>query len=359
MVNMDINRLVPFPPTQNLESNTVLRLLVEAHRNLAELKGVARTIPNENILISTLTLQEAQSSSAIENIITTQDELFRYRLHPSLSNGTSKEVVHYAEALEVGFEEVKRTGLITLNTIIKIQGVIEGNNAGFRDGPVVIANTHTGERVFTPPSSEEAIELMYHLESYIYENTPLDPLIKMALIHHQFESIHPFFDANGRTGRIINILYIIKEGLLDTPILYLSRYINQNRGEYYRNLQAVRESEDWEPWLQFMLRGVAESSKNTIELVNRIFASFQECKRQIRANHKFYSQDLINNLFKHPYTKVEFLKQDLDVSRATARRYLNELARSDILHKYKLGRETYFVNHILFNILVATSQSDS
>lgn len=358
-MNMNTNRMVRFPPTQNLETTGVLRLLIKAHRNLAELKGVARTIPNGNLLISTLTLQEAQSSSAIENIITTQDELFKYRLHPSLSNGNSKEVIHYAEALESGYREVQRTGSITLNSIKKVQSIIGGNDAGFRKLPgTVLANTRTRQTVFTPPP-EVVEELMGQLEQYIHEDTSIDPLIKMALIHHQFESIHPFYDGNGRTGRIVNILYIVKEKLLDTPILYLSGYINKNREEYYNSLQSVRENDNWEPWLHFMLQGVSESAEHAIELINGIFVLFQECKHQIRSNHKFYSQDLINNLFGYPYTKIEFLQRDLNVSRATARRYLNELVSSNILKKYKIGRSNYFVNHSLYNLLESASQSNS
>ena len=359
-VNMNTSRMVRFPPTQNFKTTDIYDLLIEAHKYLAELKGIAHKIPNENLLISTLTLQEAQSSSAIENIITTQDELFKYKLHPSLSNGRGKEVVHYAEALEAGFEEVQRTGSITLNTIKKVQGIIGGNNAGFRKLPgTVLANTRTRQTVFTPPSPEEVEGLMGQLEQYINEDTSINPLIKMALIHHQFESIHPFYDANGRTGRIVNVLYIVKEGLLDTPILYLSGYINNNREEYYNNLQSVRNDDNWGPWLQFMIQGVAESAKHAIVLVNDIFELFQDCKHQIRSNHKFYSQDLINNLFKHPYTKIEFLQRDLDVSRATARRYLNELVSSNILEKHKIGRSNYFINHSLYNRLEAASQSDS
>ncbi len=361
IMNMNTNRLVQFPPAQNLKTTKVYHQLIQATCFLAELKGIAGIIPNENVLISNLTLQEAQSSSAIENIFTTPDELFKFRIRPSLSNSASKEVVRCAEALELGFKEVQSTGYISLNTIERVQGLIEVDRPGFRTKPgTVLVNAVTGQTVFTPPPPEKARELLNQLVQFIHEDTPLNPLVKMALIHHQFESIHPFYDGNGRTGRIINLLYLVKEGLLDTPILHLSRYISQNRNEYYRHLQAVRENDDWEPWLIFMLQGIAESAKQTIVLIKNFADNFLACKHRIRGNYKFYSHALMNSLFMHPYTKIEFLQKDMEVSRSTARRYLNELASSKILEKHSTGRGTYFVNYSLFDILDATfHQSDS
>ena len=259
-----------FPPSAVLESEDVLRVLVTAHRYLAELKGVARTIPNEKLLISTLSLQEAQSSSAIENVITTQDALYKYQLQPQLADADSKEVAHYAESLEIGFQNVRETGLLTLNVIQDIQVNLEGNDAGFRKTPgTVLKNEQTGHVVYEPPSPVLVTPLMSGLETLINESHDLDPLVCMALIHHQFESIHPFHDGNGRTGRIINILYLMKENLLDTPILYLSRYINQNKADYYRLLQQVRETNQWEPWLVYLLTGVEVTARNTIVLVEK------------------------------------------------------------------------------------------
>jgi len=344
--------LEPLPPEEAVETSAILRALVKAHRSLAELKGVAKTIPNEAILLSTLALQEAQSSSAIENIITTQDALYKYQLQTDVLDPATKEVAHYAEALQLGYQKVKEQEALTLNTILDIQEVLEGNSAGFRKTPgTVLKNKLTGDIVFQPPSPEKIPDYMSELENFIHSDTSLDPLVCMALVHHQFETIHPFYDGNGRTGRILNILYLVKAGLLDMPILYLSRYINQTKGEYYSNLQAIREGGPWEAWILYMLRGVALTAKDTTVLVEKIRELLLEQKQQIRQHYKFYSQDMINNLFRHPYTKVAFLEHDLQVSRATATRYLDALAKDGLLHKHKLGRENYYINHRLVELL--------
>lgn len=341
-----------FPPRGPLETDAVLRALIRAHRGLAELKGVARTIPNARLLISTLSLQEAQSSSEIENIITTQDALYRYQLQPESADPVSKEVAWYAEGLEVGYRRVRESGLLTLNAIQEIQEVLEGNDAGFRRTPgTALRNEQTGQTIYVPPPPDEIPELMGKLEEFIHGENGLDPLVRMALIHHQFESIHPFYDGNGRTGRILNILFFVKEGLLDYPILYLSRYISRTKGDYYHGLQQVRDHGNWEPWLLYMLDAVAVTAEHTTGLVEAIGELLQSHKHYIRGNHRFYSQDLINNIFRHPYTKVAFLAQDLGVSRATAARYLGQLADDGILEKQRLGRENYFINRDLVKLL--------
>ncbi len=339
-----------------LESTAVLKALIPAHRYLAELKGLAKTIPNETLLLSTLALQEAQDSSEIENIITTQDALYKYQLQPNPRDLASKEVSHYVNALSTGFDLVKSTGLLTINSILEIQQEVEQNQAGFRRiVGTVLRNEQTGEVIYEPPTPEKIEPLMNNLEQLIHsENELIDPLVKMALIHHQFESIHPFYDGNGRTGRIINILYLCKEGLLDSPILYLSRYINHTKSDYYHLLQQTREVDHWEDWLVYILRGVALTSQHAIKLITAIKHLLQSHKETIRNHHKFYSQDLLNSLFNHPYTKVQFLERDLNVSRATATRYLDALSADGILEKQKLGRENYYHNiklvELLFNI---------
>lgn len=341
-----------FPPQQLLETEAVLRALVLAHRHLAELKGVALTIPNERLLISTLSLQEAQSSSEIENIITTQDALYKYQIQPLRADPVSKEVAHYVAGLETGFLQVRRDGLLTVNTVLAVQAILEGNDAGLRKTPgTVLKNEQTGETVYEPPSPEQLPQLMSVLEKFIHDKSELDPLVCMALIHHQFESIHPFYDGNGRTGRIINILYLVKEGLLDTPILYLSRYISQNKAGYYQGLQRVRDNNDWEQWLLYMLKGIAVTARHTTQLIENIRDLLQQHKQHIRSHYRFYSQDLINNIFRHPYTKVAFLERDLGVSRATATRYLDALSADGILQKNKLGRENFYINHALVQLL--------
>ena len=273
---MSTYSLISFPPDVLLETEPVLRALVSAHRYLAELKGVARTIPNERLLISTLSLQEAQSSSEIENIITTQDALYKYQLQPHRADPVNKEVAYYAKSLDIGFRQVRQNELLTLNTILEIQAALEGNDAGFRKTPgTVLKNEQTDEIIYAPPSPEQVPNLMATLERFIHSDNELDPLVSMALIHHQFESIHPFYDGNGRTGRIINILYLVKEGLLDTPILYLSRYISQTKAAYYQALQQVRDHNDWEQWLLYMLHGVALTARHTTGLVEDINSRLQ------------------------------------------------------------------------------------
>jgi len=340
-----------------LESKVVLKKLTTAHRALAELKGAAGLVPNESILINTLSLQEAKDSSAIENIITTHDDLYRSdALADRFASLAAKEVYSYARALREGFETVRESGLITNNDILMMQATLERNQAGFRKLPgTALKNDRTGEVVFTPPQShDEIVALMTNLEAFINDDslTDLDPLTKMALIHHQFETIHPFYDGNGRTGRILNILYLVKQGLLGTPVLYLSRYINQNKADYYRLLQAVRTDGSWEQWILYMLDGVEQTAGQTTRLVHRIKDLMQEYKVRIRTElPRIYSQDLLNNIFSHPYSKIAFVERDLGVSRITATRYLDELTRIGIMHKLKLGRDSYYMNRALTELL--------
>ncbi|MBE0505038.1 MAG: Fic family protein [Desulfuromonadales bacterium] len=341
----------------DLETKPILKKLAKAHQALAELKGVAASIPNQSILINTLSLQEAKDSSAIENIITTHDDLYRSdNLARHFVSHAAKEVHSYATALRNGFEQVKQSGLLTNNDILEMQACLEENRAGFRKLPgTALKNELTGETVYTPPQHpEEIIALMNNLEKFINDDTlcDWDPLTKMVVIHYQFESIHPFYDGNGRTGRIINILYLVKQGLLGVPVLYLSRYINQKRADYYRLLQAVRTDNAWEEWLLFLLEGVEQTSQQTIVLIQGIKALMQQHKHKLRSElPKIYSQDLINNIFRHPYTKIEFVMAELQVSRITATRYLNELTRIGLMTKHRLGRENYYINDALFDFL--------
>lgn len=338
----------------DLESKAILKKAAEAHSALAELKGVAVSIPNETILINTLALQEAKDSSEIENIITTQDELYQSdMIERHFASVSAKEVYMYVEALLSGYHQVKQSGLLASNHIKSIQAELEGNNAGFRSqSGTALKNTKTGEFVYAPPQELQQIEMhMKNLEAFINQEdaSGLDELVKMAIIHHQFESIHPFFDGNGRTGRIINILYLVKQGLLDTPILYLSRYINQNKPEYYALLQAVREQDSkWEKWVLFMLEGVRQTSYQTIQVVKAIKELMLKHKHKIRDERKkIYSQDLVNVIFSHPYTKINHIEKSLQVSRPTATKYLNALEEIGIMHKVKLGRDSYYVNRDL------------
>lgn len=347
------------PPIQDVETKSILKKAASAHRYLAELKGISASIPNQAILINTLSLQEAKDSSAIENIITTHDELFKAELFPEYAiNATAKEVKNYVVALKVGFKFVSDTSLLTANHIIEIQSNLEDYRSGFRKLPgTELRNEATGETVYTPPQNpQDIIEYMSNLERFINDDSfyDADALVKMAIIHYQFESIHPFYDGNGRTGRIINVLYLVLKNLLDIPVLYLSRYIVDNKSDYYRLLQRVRDVGDWEAWILFILEGIESTSRQTISIVASIRASLMEYKHRIRANHKFYSQDLINNLFYHPYTKIEFIQRDLKVSRLTATKYLEALCTDGLLQKDKIGRSNFYINKALYNILIRT-----
>lgn len=341
----------------NLETVAILKASLLANKALAELKGVAATIPNQQMLLNTLSLQEAQSSSEIENIVTTHDEIYQSNYQNNyFTSINSKEVHNYAAAMRVGFEVIKKTGLLTSNTIVEIQQTLEENSAGFRTQVgTQLKNARTGEVIYTPPQSIDDIQmLMSDLERFVNDEyyCEIDDLVKMAVIHHQFESIHPFYDGNGRTGRIINILYLVKQELLTVPILYLSRYINDHKQDYYRLLQAVRDTNSWQEWVLFILKGVEITAKQTQVLIAEIKSLMDAYKIKIKDyNTTLYSHELINNLFKHPYTKAEFLVQDLHVHRNTANRYLKQLTEINLLVKQKIGKENYYINHQLFDLL--------
>ena len=362
----DLVPLGHLPPAL-FETPAILKKTALASRKLAELKGLAASIPNQDILVSTLALQEAKDSSAIENIVTTHDELFRGDAFPArAAKPGAKEVRHYVHALRIGYQRVKKTGLLTANHIIEIQSELENNRAGFRKLPGTALKNGAGATVYTPPQDPATIiKLMRDLERFINDDAAFDadPLIKMALIHHQFESIHPFYDGNGRTGRIINVLYLVQKGLLDTPILYLSRQLVRTKPDYYRLLQAVHARADasraWQAWVLYLLTAVEQTAQQTIGTVADIKAALMDYKHRIRAGFKFYSQDLINNLFTHPYTRIEFVQRDLKVSRLTATKYLDALAAAGYLRKTKAGRSNYYINVALNAILTRADLSEA
>lgn len=349
-------QLIELPLDIDFETKKVLKSLPAAHAALAELKGIASTIPDQSILINTLGLQEAKDSSAIENIITTHDDLYKSELNlDGFKSLQAKEVQNYITALKKGFELISKNGILTKRIILQIQEVLEDNSAGFRKLPgTSLKNSVTGEIIYTPPQDSEVIlRLMSNLERYINDSQiqECDPLIKMAIIHFQFESIHPFYDGNGRTGRIINILYLILEKLQTVPILYLSNYIIKNKSDYYHHLQKVRDENLWEEWILFMIKGIEETAKATVELIIEIRSLMLDYKHRLRDNYKFYSQELLNNLFKHPYTKIEFVINDLGISRLTAANYLNKLSDDGMLIKKKLGTGNYYINQELYDLL--------
>jgi len=350
-----MNNKINYLPLQvSPETPKTLKKAISANRALAKLNGVAKIIPNQAIMINSLVLQEAKDSSEIENIITTHDELFRANLDISDITNEAKEVQNYRQALLKGFDLVQTNKLLLKKYIIDIQQELEQNDAGVRkQSGTVLKNAMTGEVVFTPPQDYETIQdLLDNLESYINNENDIDPLINMAIIHHQFESIHPFYDGNGRTGRIINILYLILKDLLDIPILYLSRYIINHKVDYYRLLQEVRTEDKWEEWILYMLDSVEQTSLETIELITDIHELMNETKEKIKNElPKMYSKDLVEILFMHPYTKIEFLVDELNVYRDTAGRYLKKLEAIGVVKTVKIKNTKYFINVVLFDRL--------
>lgn len=348
---------LPVPSSIELETPAVLRLAARAHRALAELKGAAATIPNEAILIDTLALQEAKDSSEIEDIITTEDQLFQGDvISGQFPGAAAKEVHHYAAALKIGLARVREKRFLRLNDVLEIQAALEQNRAGLRKLPgTVLKNQNTGEVVYQPPQDPAEIKrLMANFLEYFHRDEPgdPDPLVRMAVLHYQFESIHPFYDGNGRTGRILNLLHLVMHGLLDLPVLYLSRYIVRHKPDYYRGLQAVRENDAWEAWVLYMLSAVEETSRETLTKVRGIRELMQTTKQRLRSDlPKLYSQDLLNNLFRHPYTKIEFIERDLGVSRPTATKYLGALEAAGLVRKTKRGRTNFYINEPLFELL--------
>ena len=350
------------PLAFDVESKEILRQVNKSNRALAELKGIAATIPNEAILINTLTLQEAKESSEVENIVTTQDDLYKAEIdvEKQLITAATKEVFRYRDALQGGFQLVKENAQLNNKIVKGIQMYLVGNQAGFRSQAGTMIKNGQGETVYTPPQNRDDIErAMANLEAFI--NRPamseIDPLIKMAIIHHQFESIHPFYDGNGRTGRIINVLYLVINGLLDSPILYLSRYITQNKSQYYKLIQAIRDkeenSQEWEEWILFILKGVEQTALDTTRLVQGISALMQRHKQTLRPLFgKNYRHELLNNLFYHPYTKIEFMQRDLMVQRKTAAKYLNMMVDAKVLVVVRIGRENYYINHALMDLFL-------
>ena len=346
-------KLLPFND-YDLKTPRILESLNEASRSLAELKGFANSIPNQYILINAITINEAKDSSEIENIVTTHDSIYKVLTESGFKDESAKEVVDYRSAIWRGYEIIKEKEFISTNILVELQGMIEHNKAGIRKNPVTkLINSKTGEVIYTPPQDEKEIrDLLKNLEDYINENDDVDPLIKMALIHYQFESIHPFYDGNGRTGRILNVLYLVLNNLLDSPILYLSNYINKNKDEYYRLFTEFRENSNYEDWIIYILKGIEETSKNTIELIKLIQEEMEAYKQDfITKLPKIYSEELLDSLFYEVYTRINYIEERCHVTRQTAATYLNSLVEAGLLEFEKIGRESIYKNTRLINLL--------
>jgi Fic family protein len=354
--NLPYNDLPLLPPGTNLESLEILRNAISANRALAELKGMGATIPNPNILINSLILQEAKHSSEIENVITTNDALYKaFSAQTSKIDPDTKEVLHYREALWEGFTQMQKKGLLTTNLFIRMVQTIKQNKAGIRNTPgTKIANPRTGEVVYTPPESETVIRnKLANLETWLHEPSDIDPLVKLAVLHYQFEAIHPFSDGNGRTGRLINILYLAQQNLLDQPVLYLSKYIIDHKGDYYRLLHAVTEKQEWQSWILFMLNAVeqtADSTRQRIADIRQLLeTTLQKAKADLPA--RVYSKELIEILFHQPYIKVRTIVDAGIVQRKAASRYLKALETIGILKSQTIGKEKLYLNIDLFDLL--------
>lgn len=339
----------------NLKTNKILEQLTVSSRALAELKGYANTIPNMHILINAVTINEAKDSSAIENIVTTHDDIYKFLTESGFKEENAKEVVDYRNAIWTGYEQVKKDGYINTNTIVKMQGIIEHNNAGIRKLPgTELKNSLTGETIYTPPQDEEEIrDYLRNLEEFINNNEDgIDPLIKVCLIHYQFESIHPFYDGNGRTGRILNILYLVLNNLIDSPILYLSKYINKTKQEYYKLFNEVRNNNNYEEWILYILKGIEITSKETITLIEKIQNEMKNYKEEFRSKlPKIYSKELLESLFYEVYTKIAYIEKACGVTRLTATSYLNQLEKIGLLESEKIGREKIYKNLRLIKLL--------
>ena len=350
------NELPLLPPKVDIETRSVLKKAISAGRALAELKGLGETIPNQAILVNSIVLQEAKASSEIENIITTHDALFQaFSAQTSQIDQATKEVLRYREALWEGFNALRERSLLTTNLFVRIVQTIRGNQAGIRNTPgTKVANAATGEVIFTPPEGETVIrDKLRNLEEYIHGESPVDPLVKLAIIHYQFEAIHPFTDGNGRTGRIVNILYLVLNGLLDLPVLYLSKYIIDRKSDYYQLLRGVTANGEWEPWVLYMLDAVEQTALHTKQKILAIRELVAETIRLVKEKlpSRVYSKELIEILFRQPYTKVQFLVDAGLAERKTAANYLKELEEAGIVVVRKIGKENLYLNVRLFELL--------
>lgn len=350
------NDLPLLPPVEELETRDVLKASIQANKALARLDGSLSQLPNPAILLDSIVLQEAKMSSEIENIITTHDELYQYAVaERSTDNTATKEVLHYKEALWYGHEQVKANGLLTTNLFERIVQTIKKNNSGVRNTPGTrIANDKTGEVIYTPPLGEDVIrEKLKNLEVFLNLNDDgIDPLVKMAVAHYQFEAIHPFGDGNGRTGRIINILYLVQQGLLAQPILYLSRYILEHKAGYYQLLREVTEEGNWQRWIIYMIRAVEETSQITLSKIDEIKLTMSTMGEAIRKDLPgIYSKDLLEVLFQRPYSKRQFIVDAGIAKIKTAGVYLADLEEKGFLKSVEVGKEKLYLNTQFLEIL--------
>ena len=350
------NDLPILPPGVDLESKPVLKRAIAANKALAELKGAGELVPNQAVVIQSIGLQEAKLSSEIENIVTTNDELYRAFANKGLkADPHTKEVLSYNDALWHGYDAIRnKNRSLTTSLFEELFQQIKQSNAGIRKTPGTKLATSAGKVIYTPPEGETILrEKLANLERFIYAEDGVDPLVKLAVVHYQFEAIHPFPDGNGRTGRILNILFLVEQGLLDIPILYLSRYIIENKKAYYSGLRGITEKADWENWILYMLDAIEQTARKTREKILAIRDLMNADIEKVKAElPKIYTKDLLEQLYHQPYCKIRFLEEAGIAQRQTASHYLKELARIEVLEPFKSGREIYYVNKKFLELLV-------
>ncbi|PKO99364.1 MAG: addiction module protein [Bacteroidetes bacterium HGW-Bacteroidetes-2] len=351
------NDLPLLPPQAEIENIIILKKAIAASRALSELKGAITNLPNPTLFIDTINLQEAQASSAIENIIITQDELFKASIAEKKNdNPATKEVMHYKDALWYGVEQINIRPILSTNLFVALVQIIKENKSSIRNTPgTQLKNPITNTVVYTPPEGENIIrDKLKNLEEFIHAEDNIDPLIKMAIIHYQFEAIHPFFDGNGRTGRIILLLYLKMAGILDLPALYLSNYIIQNKNKYYTNLRKVTEEGNWQDWIMYMLDMVEQTALKGRNQIAEIEALMNNMEKKIQQQlPKIYSKDLMEELFRLPYTKRNQLEKAGLGNLKTVGNYLKELENQGFLISEQVGKEKLYLNFKLLEVLKA------
>jgi Fic family protein len=356
--NIPFNQLPPLPPAADVvDSVAVLKACIPARAALAELKQAGVLLPNQGLLINLLPLLEAKDSSEIENIITTSDKLFQHAQEDSQADPATKEALRYRTALYEGFMRLEKRPLCT-NTAIEVCSTLKGTQMDVRKVPgTVIANPSRGEIIYTPPVGEKQIrDLLNNWEQFLHADDGLDPLIKMTISHYQFEAIHPFHDGNGRTGRILNILYLIEQELLTLPILYLSRYIVQHKADYYALLNGVTKDGDWQAWIIYMLTGVTQMAQWTTAKIAAIKALIEHTSEFIRVNRpKMYSFELVQIIFEQPYCRIANLVEKDIAKRQTASVYLKQLVEIGVLQEQQVGKEKLFVHPKLMQLMTIDS----
>ena len=349
------NQLPPLPPPQDLESRAILKACITARAALAELKQAAELIPNQTMLINTIPLLEAKDSSEIENIVTTTDKMFQHAQTGGNAEAdpATKEALRYRSALRQGYESLKHRPLCTA-TAVEICRTLKAVDMDIRKTPgTQLINERTGEIIYTPPEGETLLrDMLANWERFIHNEVDIDPLIRMAVAHYQFEAIHPFIDGNGRTGRVINILFLIQQDLLQLPILYLSRHIIQNKADYYRLLLAVTKEHDWETWILYMLKAVEETSRWTTGKIGGIRGLAEHTTAHVRqALPKIYSRELVDVIFEQPYCRISDLMTKGVAQRQAASRYLKELVAIGVLREVAVGKEKLFIHPKLMQLL--------